>query len=82
MHPAKSRESRSLAVIGEDLSTSRGELFPMLLEAAQHGEIALIQDRTAIPLNVASARALLLVGSTVLRHCGTGKQKRQSAGNH
>lgn len=72
----------SLAVIGEDLSTSLGQLFPMLLEAAQHGEIALIQDWTAIPLNVAGARVLLLFGSTVLRHSGTGEQERQSAGNH
>jgi hypothetical protein len=74
---------RSLAVIGEDLPTSRGELFPMPLEAAaQHGEIALIRDRTAVPSNVAGARALLLFGSTVLGHCCTGKQKHQSADNH
>ena len=38
----------------------------MLLEGGQHSEIALIQYRTAEPLDVASASALLLFGSTVL----------------
>jgi hypothetical protein len=40
----------------------------MLLEAGQHSEIALIQHRTAIYLDVAGASALLLFGSTVMRH--------------
>lgn len=51
----------------------------MLLEAGQHSEIALIQYRTAVPLNVAGASALLLFGSAVLRQGGTGKEKRHSA---
>jgi hypothetical protein len=66
-------------VISEDFSTRRGELFPVLLEAGQHSEIALIQYRTAVPLNVAGASALLLFGSAVLRQGGTGKEKRHSA---
>jgi hypothetical protein len=53
-------------VISEDFSTRRGELFPVLLEAGQHSEIALIQYRTAVPLNVAGASARLLFGSAVL----------------
>jgi hypothetical protein len=65
-------------VISEDFSTRRGELFPVLLEADQHSEIAL-QYRTAVPLNVAGASALLLFGSAVLRQGGTGKEKRHSA---
>ena len=51
----------------------------MLLEAGQHSEIALIQYRTAVPLNVAGASALLLFGSAVLRQGGTRKEKRHSA---
>jgi hypothetical protein len=66
-------------MIRKNLSTRRGEFFPMLLEAGQHSEIALIQYRTAVPLNVAGAGTLLLFGSTVLRHGGTAKEKRQSA---
>ena len=38
----------------------------MLLEGGEHSEIALIQYRTAEPLDVASASALLLFDSTVL----------------
>ena len=48
----------------------------MFLEAGQHGEIALIRYRTTVPLDVTGASALLLFGSTVLRHGGTGKEKR------
>jgi hypothetical protein len=52
--------SDHLTVIVKNFSTRRGELFPVLLEAGQHSEIALIQYRTAVPLNVAGASALLL----------------------
>ena len=44
----------------------------MLLKAGQHSEIALIQYRTAEPLDVASASALLLFRSTVLPHSRAG----------
>ena len=70
---------RSLAVVGKNLSAIRGEFFPMLLQAGQYGEVALIQHRAAVPPDVAGASALLLFGSTVLGHGGTGKAKRQSA---
>lgn len=40
----------------------------MLLEAGLHSEIVLIQYRATVPLDVAGASALLLFGSTVLRH--------------
>ena len=73
------RFRRSLAVIGKDLFTSRRELFPMLLKAGEHSEIALIQYRTAVPLDVAGASALLLFSSTVLRLGCTAEEKRQSA---
>jgi hypothetical protein len=66
-------------LIREDFPARRGELFPVLLEAGQHREIALIQYRAAVPLNVAGASALLLLGSAVLRQGGTGKEKRQGA---
>jgi hypothetical protein len=65
---------RSLAVIGKNPSTTSGEFFPMLLKAGQHSEIALIQNRTAVPPDAAGASALLLFGSTVLSHCGTGEE--------
>ena len=51
----------------------------MLLEAGQHREIALIQYRTAVLLDVAGASALLLFGSPVLRHGGAAEENRQSA---
>jgi hypothetical protein len=71
----------SLAMIRKNLSTRRGELFPMLLKAGQHSEIALIQHPTTVPLDIARASSLLLFGSTVLRHGGTGKEKRKRAGD-
>jgi hypothetical protein len=49
----------------------------VLLQAGEHREIALIQYRTAVSLDVAGACTLLSFGSTVLRHGGTGKEKRQ-----
>jgi hypothetical protein len=67
--------ARSLTMIGEDFSTRRCELLPVLLQAGQHSEIALIQYRTAVSLDVASASTLLLFGSTVLCHGGTGNEK-------
>jgi hypothetical protein len=69
----------SLAVIRKNPFTRRGELFPMSLKAGQHSEIALIQHRTAVPLGIAGASALLLFGSAVLCQGGTGKEKRESA---
>lgn len=66
-------------MIRKDLSTGRGEFLPMLLEACQHREIALIEHWTAIPMNIAGASSLLLLGSTVLRDRSTGKEKRQGA---
>jgi hypothetical protein len=50
----------------------------VLPEAGQHREISLIQDRTAVPLNVAG-QAPLLFGSTVLCQGGVEKEKRQRA---
>jgi hypothetical protein len=61
---------RSLAAIGEDLSAKHGELFQILLKAGEHSDVALLQYRTAVPLDVAGACTLLLFGSTVLRHGG------------
>jgi hypothetical protein len=51
--------------------------LPVFLKAGQHREIALIQYRTAVSLDIAGACTLLLFGSSVLRHGGTGKEKRQ-----
>jgi hypothetical protein len=66
-------------MIRKDPSTGRDELFPVLLKARQHREIALIQYRTTVSLDVAGARTLLLLGSTMLRHGGAGKEKREGA---
>ena len=68
-------------MIREDLSARHGELFPVLLQTFVHCEIALIQYRTAVSLDVAGASTLLLFGSTVLRHGGSGEEKRQGADN-
>lgn len=70
---------RSLTMIRKDPSTGRDELFPVLLKARQHREIALIQYRTTVSLDVAGARTLLLLGSTMLGHGGAGKEKREGA---
>jgi hypothetical protein len=70
---------RSLAAIGEDLSAKHGELFQILLKAGEHSDVALLQYRTAVPLDVAGACTLLLFGSSVLRHRGTAEEKRQGA---
>jgi hypothetical protein len=69
--------ARSLTMIREDFSARRGKLSPVLLQAGQHSEVALIQYRAAEPLDVAGASTLLLFGSTVLRYGGTGKEKGQ-----
>jgi hypothetical protein len=76
---AEAEIARSLAVIRQDLSAHHGEFCPMLLKAGQHRKIGLIQHGTAVPLDIAGARALLLLGSTVLSYGGTGRDKRQSA---
>ena len=51
----------------------------MLLKAGQHGEIALIQHRAAVPLDVSGACTLLLFGSAVLRYGAPAEEKRQRA---
>jgi hypothetical protein len=48
--------------------------LPVLLKAAQHREIALIQYRTTVFLDTASACTLLLFGSTMLRHGSIGEE--------
>jgi hypothetical protein len=67
--------ARSLTVVSKNLSAGRGELFPMLLKAAQHGEIALIQHRAAVPLGISRASAPLQFGTAILRHGSTEKEK-------
>ena len=52
----------------------------MLLKTAQHREIALIEHRAAIPLDIPRASALLLFVTTVLRDGATGSEKRQTGG--
>jgi hypothetical protein len=53
--------------------------LPVLLKAGQHREIALIQYRTTVFLDTASACTLLLFGSTMLRHGSIGEEKGQGA---
>jgi hypothetical protein len=70
---------RSLAMIRKNLFAGRREFLPVLLEAAQHGEIALVEHRTAVPMNIAGASSVLLFGSTMLRDRSIGQDKRQGA---
>jgi hypothetical protein len=42
----------------------------MLLKTGQHSKVTFIQDRAAVPLNVARAGALFLLSTTVLRKSG------------
>jgi hypothetical protein len=51
-------------------------VFPKLWKAGHHSEIALIQQLTAVPLDLAGTSALLLFGSTVQCHGGVRKRKR------
>jgi hypothetical protein len=43
----------------------------MLLKASQHCEIALIEHRAAVPMDIAPAGSPFLLSATVLRHCDT-----------
>ncbi len=67
-------------MVSQNLPAGGGELFAMLLKTAQHREIALIEHRAAIPLDIARASALLLFVATVLRNGATGSEKRQTGG--
>jgi hypothetical protein len=44
-----------LAMIREDISARHGGLFPMSWQAGEHSEIALIEYRTTVSLDVAGA---------------------------
>ena len=67
---------RSLTMIRKDLSTGRGEFFPVLLKTRKHREIALI---TTVSLKLPAHTRCSLLGSTMLRHGGAGKEKREGA---
>jgi hypothetical protein len=70
-----------LTVVGQNFPAGRGEPLPMLLKASQHREIALIEYRTAVPLDIAGARALLLFGTTVLRDgCARNENYQKGSG--
>jgi hypothetical protein len=69
--------------------TDRGQSEPFckmpsacrdVLKTGQHGEIALIEHRAAVGLDIARASTLLLIGATVLGNGGTRSKKRQSGG--
>ena len=62
---------RSLTVVRKNLFAGSGELVPMLLKTGQHCEIALIEHRAAVPMDIARAGSPLLLGANVLRHCDT-----------
>ena len=65
------RRLRSLTVIRQNPFAGSGEFVPMLLKAGQHCEIALIEHRAAVPMDIARAGSPLLLGANVLRHCDT-----------
>src|SRR5437764_14502212 len=54
-------------VLLEHLVTSHAQFGTMLLKAGQNGEIALIDHRTAVALDIASTGRLLLRGAAALR---------------
>ncbi|PJG57042.1 hypothetical protein CVM73_01110 [Bradyrhizobium forestalis] len=55
-----------LVVVLQDLVAGLRDLGPILLQAGQDGEIALVDDRTAELLHIAGAGLLLGVGATPL----------------
>jgi hypothetical protein len=63
-----------LAVVFQHLIAGNGQLRTMLLEASQNGEIALIDHRTAVTLNVARAGGLLLGRAAALLLGDGGKR--------
>jgi hypothetical protein len=71
-----------LAVIGQDLITSLGELGAILLQAAQNDEVGVVHHSTAEFLDVVSAGLLLLRRSAALLLLGDGpagdRQRQQS----
>jgi hypothetical protein len=82
VNAAALRVCRLLAVIRQNLLAGSAQLFSMLLKASQHSEITLIKHRTAVPLYIAVARALLLFGAAVLRYRGgSWNEKRKTGGN-
>jgi hypothetical protein len=71
-----------LAVIGQDLIASLGELGAILLQAAQNDKVGVVHHRTAEFLDVVSAGLLLLWRSAALLLLGDGpagdRQRQQS----
>jgi len=51
-----------LVVVFQHLRACRGQLGTILLQASQNGEVALIDHRAAVALDIARAGLLLLVG--------------------
>ncbi|BAC48265.1 bll3000 [Bradyrhizobium diazoefficiens USDA 110] len=67
-----------LVVVLQNLVAGLRDLGPVLLQAGQDGEIALIDDRTAELLHIARAGLLLGVRATpLLGKCRRGKGRRQ-----
>ena len=61
-----------LAVVLENLVAGRADLGPMFLEARQNGEVALVDDRAAVLLDVAGTGLLLVCRSAALLLLGEG----------
>jgi hypothetical protein len=66
-------------MVGQNLPARSGELLAMLLNAAQHSEIALIEHRAAVPLGIARASALLLFGAIQMVRRRKGRRASQAA---
>jgi hypothetical protein len=72
-----------LAVIGQDLITSLGELGAILLQAAQNDEVGVVHYRTAEFLDVVSAGFLLLRrAAALLLGDGTGRDRQRQQGDY
>lgn len=64
-----------LAVVFQHLIAGLGQFGTILLQTGQNGEIALIDHRTAVALNVARTSRLLFRGAAalLLGDCSSGK---------
>ena len=72
-----------LAVVLENLVAGRADLGPIFLEARQDGEIALIDDRTTVLLDVAGTGLLLVRCSAtllLLRECCLRRDRDRQQG--
>jgi hypothetical protein len=70
---------RLLTVVSQHFLARWAEFITVLLEASQHGKVALIQHRLAERPDVGGTSPLFFGGPAVLRNRGDGQQKQRDS---